>query len=167
MQEQWADRGSYDGFREHVCQAATPYDAAPVHKDVWRTCRPTTSGNAHLVIKAVELSCGEDAATSLALALRRAFFVDAVDISCLDVLMELVKAQHTDHEAIWESINCGSAIASVTNDYQRAKNQGIKGSPSYIIDGGRQILYGNVGFRVLHANINELLKNPEAEASWC
>ena len=81
--------------------------------------------------------------------------------------MELVKAQRIDHEAVWEAINCGSAIASVMNDYQCAKNQGIKGSPSYIIDGGRQILYGNVGFRVLHANINELLKKPEDEASWC
>jgi predicted DsbA family dithiol-disulfide isomerase len=120
-----------------------------------------------LLIKAAELSGGEDAATSLALTLRRAFFIDAVDISCLDILMELVKAQRIDHEAVWEAINCGSAIASVMNDYQCAKNQGIKGSPSYIIDGGRQILYGNVGFRVLHANINELLKKPEDEASWC
>ena len=167
MQEHWADRGSYDGFREHVCQAVTPYDSAPVSKGVWSACRPTTSGNAHLVIKAVELSCGEDAATRLALDIRKAFFVDALDISRLDLLMELVKTQQTDHQAVWEAINCGTATASVMNDYQRAKNQGIKGSPSYVIDGGRQTLYGNVGFRVLHANINELLKNPEDEASWC
>ncbi|MEZ5483114.1 MAG: hypothetical protein R3E73_13460 [Porticoccaceae bacterium] len=32
------------------------------------------------------------------------------------------------------------------------------GSPSYVINGGRQTLYGNVGYRVLRANIDELLK---------
>ena len=167
MQEHWGDRGSYNGFGEHVCQAATPYISAPVNKDVWRTCRPTTSGNAHLVIKAVELSCGESAAITLALAIRKAFFTDAVDISNLNVLMEMVQAQQTDPQPVWEAINCGAAIAAVMHDYQLAKNQGIKGSPSYVIDGGRQVLYGNVGFRVLHANINELLKNPRDEASWC
>jgi predicted DsbA family dithiol-disulfide isomerase len=53
------------------------------------------------------------------------------------------------------------------SDYQQAKQNAIKGSPSYVIDGGRQTLYGNVGYRVLSANIEELLKNPANEASWC
>jgi hypothetical protein len=35
------------------------------------------------------------------------------------------------------------------------------------MDGGRQILYGNVGYRVLHSNIEQLLKHPQDEASWC
>lgn len=61
----------------------------------------------------------------------------------------------------------GSAIAALMNDYQICKLQTIKGSPSYVIDGGRQVLYGNVGYRMLHANIEELAKNPPEEASWC
>jgi hypothetical protein len=32
---------------------------------------------------------------------------------------------------------------------------------------GRQILYGHVGYRVLNANIEELLSHPENKASWC
>jgi hypothetical protein len=35
------------------------------------------------------------------------------------------------------------------------------------MNGGRQILYGNVGYRILNANVEELLKHPEQEASWC
>ena len=167
MQEQWADRGLYDGFSDHVCQAVIPYESAPVNKAVWRSCRPATSGNAHLIIKAVELSCGETAAITLALAIRKAFFINAQDIGDLDVLMALVEAEQYDSKAVWKAINCGSAIAAVMKDYRLAKDQGIKGSPSYVIDGGRQILYGNVGFRVLHANISELLKKPKDEASWC
>ena len=33
---------------------------------------------------------------------------------------------------------------------------------------GRQRLFGNVGYRVLEANVNELLRNDAAGvASWC
>jgi len=33
---------------------------------------------------------------------------------------------------------------------------------------GHQLLYGNVGYRLIEANVRELLHNPEAgEASWC
>ena len=56
---------------------------------------------------------------------------------------------------------------ALMHDYQKSKQQNIKGSPTYVIDGGRQVLYGNVGYRVLHANIEELLKNPRDEKSWC
>ncbi len=58
-------------------------------------------------------------------------------------------------------------MAALMQDYQTSKLQSIKGSPSYVIDGGRQTLYGNVGYRVLLANVEELLKNPIGEASWC
>jgi hypothetical protein len=32
---------------------------------------------------------------------------------------------------------------------------------------GRQRLNGNVGYRVLEANIRELLNHPAGEQSWC
>ena len=44
----------------------------------------------------------------------------------------------------------------------------IHGSPSFVLNDGRQTLYGNVGYRVLEANIQELLRAPSADqASWC
>ena len=58
-------------------------------------------------------------------------------------------------------------MAALMADYQQAKLQSLKGSPTYIIDNGRQVLYGNVGYRVLLANIEEQLKTPANEASWC
>ena len=134
---------------------------------MWRKTRPCTSSNAHLVIKAVELAEGEQAAISFALALRKAFFIEARDIACLDVIFELTEQQGFKTDSVKQQINKGTAIASLMADYQRGKLQGIKGSPSYVIDDGRQILYGNIGYRVLFANINELLKHPDDEASWC
>jgi hypothetical protein len=32
---------------------------------------------------------------------------------------------------------------------------------------GRQKLFGNVGYRLLEANVQELLRAPKDEASWC
>ncbi len=103
----------------------------------------------------------------MALTLRNAFFVDALDIGNLEVLCNLIEAHGLDRIAINTSINDGSAMAALMNDYQKSKQQNIKGSPSYVMDKSRQILYGNVGYRVLHSNIEELLKHPHDEASWC
>ena len=40
-------------------------------------------------------------------------------------------------------------------------------SPTLIFNEGRQRLNGNVGYRVIEANIRELLHNPPEEQSWC
>lgn len=165
--QQWADKGSYEGFCDHICEVAAPYASAPVNKAVWRKTRPHTSTNAHLVIKAVELAEGKQAAIDFALALRKAFFIDARDIGNLDILFELIKEQNCAADAVRQAINDGRAIALLIADFQKGKQLAIKGSPSYVIDEGRQTLYGNIGYRVLHANINELLKHPSDEASWC
>ena len=167
INQQWQDRGLYEGFCSHVCNAAAPYATAPVNPAIWSKVRPCTSSNAHLVIKAVELSAGQQAAIKFALTLRKAFFVEALDIGNLEILYSLARQQQFNFDPVHASINEGRAIASLMADYQKAKIQGIKGSPSYVIDNGRQTLYGNIGYRVLYANVSELLKNPTDEASWC
>ncbi|MEA5480541.1 hypothetical protein VB774_23140 [Pseudanabaena galeata UHCC 0370] len=43
----------------------------------------------------------------------------------------------------------------------------ISVSPTLIFNEGRQRLNENVGYRVIEANIRELLNNPEDEQSWC
>ena len=167
MAQQWSDRGGYSGFSKHVIESAEPYDSATVNPDVWEKVRPTTSANAHLVLKAVEQIAGKDVSATLALALRKAFFVEARDISRLDFLYELVSGFGVASTDIHAVIEDGSAMAALMADYQQAQHWGLKGSPSYLMDGGRQTLFGNVGYRVLHANIEELLRKPATEASWC
>lgn len=143
------------------------YEYAPINARVWTDIRPTTSANAHLILKAVELVYDQQTSIDTALMLRQAFFLDAFDNGKLDVLFDLVAAKGLNPDRLQGCINQGSAIAALMNDYQICKLQTIKGSPSYVIDGGRQVLYGNVGYRVLHANIEELAKKPQEEASWC
>jgi predicted DsbA family dithiol-disulfide isomerase len=44
----------------------------------------------------------------------------------------------------------------------------VEGSPTFVLNEGRQVLFGNVGYRVLEANIRELIREPAAgAASWC
>jgi len=167
IQSQWAEKGLFDGFSDHVINAAAPYETAEVNEDVWRKSRPITSANAHLVLKAVEKANGKKIAIDFALRLRKAFFIEAIDISDLATLRKLIEQDKIDVEPINQAINDGTAIAALMHDYQEANEMAIKGSPSFVLNEGRQILFGNVGYRVLHANIEELLKNPEVEASWC
>lgn len=164
---QWFDRELFEGFGRHVVEAASAYETAPVNQDVWTKVQPTTSANAHLFLKAVEITCSERASVSLALAVRSAFFVEALDISDQSKLLDVAAQVNCDVDAIASCIKSGEAIAALMRDYQLAREWSLKGSPSYVLDGGRQILYGNVGYRVLAANVEELLRQPAGEASWC
>jgi hypothetical protein len=58
-------------------------------------------------------------------------------------------------------------LQMLISDYEAAKKLGLKGSPSLVMNSGRQLLYGNVGYRIINANVKELLKRPDSEANWC
>jgi predicted DsbA family dithiol-disulfide isomerase len=165
--KQWSERGGYAGFAQHVIDSAAPYPDAQINPDIWHKIRPNTSANAHLVLKAIELSYGKEQSIAMALLIRQAFYIEGQDIGQLSLLFSLFERAGFDSDRINKTLSDGSAMASLMADYQQAKALSLKGSPSYIIDNGRQVLYGNVGYRVLFANIEEHLKKTAEEASWC
>lgn len=165
--EKWASKGGFEGFGQHVIEAASPFSNAPVVANIWQTVRPLSSAPAHAVLKAVEISHSVAAAENFAYLLRARFFTGPTDISRLEILLNLADNEGLNTDLINAALNSGAAMAEVMRDYQMAQAQGIKGSPSWVLDGGRQILYGNVGYRVLRANAVELLNQPQEEASWC
>ncbi len=167
MKKQWGDRGEHEGFARHVLNSAAPYDNAPVNSEIWKEVRPATSANAHLILKAVEIEYSEKQSASLAELFQRRFFKDNYDIGNQEILLELASGFSLDPDKIKSSIESGKATAALMQDYQKAVELGIKGSPSWIMNNGRQVLFGNVGYRVLCANVREILKHPEHEASWC
>jgi predicted DsbA family dithiol-disulfide isomerase len=168
LERKWAPvRGGYEGFADHVGNAASKYDDAQIHPNVWKSVRPATSANAHLVLKAVALAESTQAMVEFEGHLRRAFFTEAVDIGKRESLLQLASDMSLSRDAIADVLESGRAMAALMSDYGRAEQQGIRGSPSWVMNEGRQILYGNVGYRILNANIEELLKHPEDEASWC
>jgi predicted DsbA family dithiol-disulfide isomerase len=165
--EGWADRGGFAGFAEHVAESAAPYKFAPINPAIWRDVRPYTSATAHLVLKAAELITTPDHAMNLSLKFRQLFFVDAVDIGDRRVVLDSAREAGFDIADLNTAIDSGRAMAMLVSDYEEAKKLGLKGSPSIVMNDGRQVLYGNVGYRIINANVRELLKRPVSEASWC
>lgn len=165
--QKWAERGGYHGFAAYVEESAAPYETAPVNPDVWRKVRPFSSLSAHLVVKALELCTNADDARKFAETLRRNFFVDAVDIGNVENTLKIAKETGFDTGVLRSVMHSGQAHGALAADYEMAREHGIKGSPSWVLNHGRQVLYGNVGYRVLNANIEELIKRPAHEASWC
>ena len=81
---------------------------------------------------------------------------------------ELAESLGVDIDAIEASTHDGTAFARLARDYQDADKMRIEGSPSFVLNEGRQKLYGDVGFRIIEANIQELLRVPAGDqASWC
>lgn len=167
MKKQWGEKGEYEGFARHVLKSAAPYDNAPVNSEIWKNVRPATSANAHLILKAVEIEYSEMLSATLSELIQRRFFKDNYDIGNQEILLDLAKEISLEPDKLKSSIESGKAPAALMQDYQKSVELGINGSPSWIMNNGRQILFGNVGYRVLSANVREILNHPKHEASWC
>jgi predicted DsbA family dithiol-disulfide isomerase len=163
----WGEQDGFERFSEHVIRAAADFDQSAVNPGVWSSVRPRSSLQAHLLLKSVALVVGEAAVDAMALRIRRAFFSEARDISELSLLLELAAEMGLDTAPLQGALRDGSALAALSDDQRSASGMGVRGSPTWVINEGRQILYGNVGYRILRANIEELLKHPGSEASWC
>lgn len=169
----WKDKDGYAGFNRHLAHVGTQFPEVPIHPDLWRTVRPASSTSPHLALKAVQLleAAGNsaegdfDAAT---VAFRKAFFLQARDIGSRGVQSDILRETGIDAEAVEALVEDGRAFAALSSDYADADAAGIQGSPSFVLNEGRQKLYGNVGYRVMEANIAELLREPVPDqASWC
>ena len=174
----WNGKGEYDGFNAHLRQVAARFPHVEVHPEVWLQTRPPTSESAHLFMKAVQQwesdswavrnESSESIFDRVLWALRCAFFRDCRDIARWDVQCEIAEPFGADIGAIEQCIRNGSAFARLDADYHDADRMRIEGSPSFVLNEGRQKLYGNIGFRLIEANIQELLRTPQTEeASWC
>jgi predicted DsbA family dithiol-disulfide isomerase len=169
----WKGEAGYKGFNAHLHHAAKAFPEISLHPDLWLTVRPATSNSAHLFLKAVELiesaaGCEAGTTQAAAWALRRGFFEQGRDISSWNVQCDIGRQAGVDASQVEALIHDGRAYAALASDYQDATTNGIQGSPTFVLNEGRQKLYGNVGFRILDANIQELLREPQqGQASWC
>ncbi len=175
--EGWEDRGGFAGFGSHVQEVASQWDHVGVHEKVWAQCAPRSSVPAHLFLKAVQLltagnasspSEGASVLEEAAWRVRCAFFRDGLDISSAAVLDGVAADLGLDAAAIRASIDSGEPHAALHLDDEAKQRYMVPGSPTLILDEGRQRLYGNVSYRIIEANIRELLRDPvSGEASWC
>jgi hypothetical protein len=179
--EGWKERGGFNGFSDHVLEVCAGFPHVEINPQVWKSCIPKTSATGHLFLKAAqnleaagELSHepviefdGHSIVEELAWRLRCAFFRDAIDIGRLSNLYPIGEALGIPQAAITEQLDNGAAFAALEADAGLKELHRLEGSPTYLLNNGRQKLYGNVGYRIIEANIAELLERPESQASWC
>jgi predicted DsbA family dithiol-disulfide isomerase len=180
--EGWKDRGGFNGFSDHVVEVCEAFPHIEINPEVWKSCRPLTSASTHCFIKAVQLLeymgvisyqpvdayKGKTLVEEFVWRIRLAFFVRAEDVSSYDVMSRIAKGLDIDLTAVDVKLKSGEAIAALCRDAELKEIHKIEGSPTYYLNGGRQKLYGNVGYKILEANVLELLQNKTSEAaSWC
>jgi len=165
IEKSWRGRGGFGGYADHVKTIAKEFNGAIIHDEVWSKVRPKSSASPHLFIKAIELlereviSCSFSNRPSIKAAreLRTAFFAEGQDISDWKVQRAIGEKIGVDFKEALKKIETGEAIAKLFSDYELGQSLRVQGSPTYMLNQGRQILFGNISYSILAANISELL----------
>lgn len=170
----WRDRGGLSGYSNHVKEIGRKFEHITVHPDIWTHDIPASSMSAHLFLRAVQLlemkglvPKSDRVLERTAWAFREAFFTQLANVGDRQVQLMIAESLDLPINAIKTAIDSGEAYAQLAKDAELVKEHNVTVSPTLIFNEGRQRLNGNVGYRVIEANIRELLNNPAAEQSWC
>ena len=169
----WTDRGGIPAYAKHVKEVVDQFGHVSVHPDIWVNPTPRSSLPAHLHLNAVQIMEQEEQAETgmaarLAWRLRQAFFADNADISRDDIIRAQAQDLGINIDALTTCIHSGAAFAAMSQDMQQARDMNIRSSPTFIFNEDRQRLTGNVGYRIIEANVKELLSSPSGQfQSWC
>ncbi len=174
LENRWRDQGGFQGYSDHVHEVVKKFDHITVHPDLWINVIPPSSTSCHLFLHAIQLLeikgiiPNADKVFEKAIwAFREAFFTKLANVADRTVQFALAEELGLPIAAIQEQIDSGEAYALLSKDFELVKEHTVTVSPTLIFNEGRQRLNGNVGYRVIEANIRELLHNPPGEQSWC
>ncbi len=166
LARRWAERGGLTAYAEHVRAAVARFDHVDVHPEVWDKVQPASSLGCHIFLAAVKL-VDPSRFRAATWALRQAFFRDAIDVAERVAQLEVAERLGLDVAAIERELYTGRAHAELARGLDLARTLGVELSPTFVFNEGRQRLAGNVGYRVIEANVRELLRAPDAGHSWC
>jgi len=172
MDTSWGDQGGILGYSQHVRGVVDKFGHVALHPHAWVRDTPQSSMPAHVFLCALRLleARGRVAPATLPRAawkLREAFFKEARDISRHNVLLAVAESLALPVSEIEDTLRSGAAHAALVEDLDLARTQGIQASPTLLFNEGRQRLTGNVGYRIIDANIRELLETTPGQLSWC
>lgn len=174
LENRWNDKGGFKGYNKHIHEVAKKFDHITVHPDIWIQVIPPSSTSCHLFLNAIRIlemkECFEPSEMvfeKVTWAFREAFFARLANVSDRKVQFEIAEELGLSIAPIQAQIDSGEAYAQLSKDFDLVKEHTVTVSPTLIFNEGRQRLNGNVGYRVIEANIRELLHNPAGEQSWC
>ncbi|MCU7800303.1 MAG: DsbA family protein [gamma proteobacterium symbiont of Lucinoma myriamae] len=176
LEKNWADKGGLQGYNKmmHKLNAMFPY--VEIHPEIGLTNLPRSSASCHQFLKAIdimekrnEIQSTDPKNTLLEQAdwlIRLAYFRDALDVSKNSTLMSIAEQLNIPLPPLEALLTNGEAMAALASCTTDDKQKLIEGCPSYILNEGRQKLYGNIGYQVIEANIRALLEKPENKPVW-
>ena len=167
----WASGGVEARVRT-TAEIAAAHGHPEVDGSCWRGACPSSSWAPGTAIKAVgaleRASAAAPGSTGrYQQTLRRRFFVEAKNIALRHVQLETAEALGLTRAGIEQHLDDGSALAALSEDLQEKERLKLQGSPTYVFDHGRAMLYGNFPYGVLHATVEELLRGLGPEGSAC
>jgi len=177
----WQDRGGFKGYSQHVREVCRDYPHVVVGEDAWNKTIPKSSATSHHFLKAVQLleqkSLIPDQPDTqfenhtlfeeTARRIRQAFYRDGLNIAEEAVLFDIADQLDLPVQLIDKHMRNGEAMAAMCRDSELGKKYNVEGSPTYVLNEGRQKLYGNLGYKIIEANVQEILRRPQNQASWC
>jgi predicted DsbA family dithiol-disulfide isomerase len=178
----WKDRGGFEGYARHVVEIGQRFAHVPLHPELWRRDAPASSTGCHVLLKAVQVMQDEGELPAqrverpgerplveeLGWRLRSAFFAELRRVGERAVQRAIAEELELPVGALETRIADGRAFAALWSDAELQRTHGVQGSPTWMLNEGRQKLYGNVGYRVIEANVREALASGQSDlASWC
>ena len=177
----WKKRGGFKGYAQHIRDVCHDFPHAEVGPDAWNKTIPKSSATSHHFLKAVQLLeqkslishqadfqfNGNTLFEELTRRIRLAFFRDGLNIAEDDVLFDIADQFDLPIQLIVKHMRNGEAMAAMCRDTELCKKYDVAGSPTYVLNEGRQKLYGNLGYKIIEANVQEILHRPQNQASWC
>lgn len=167
----WAKEG-LDGRVTATRRIAEGGGRRDVTGECWRKAAPASSWAPATAIKAVfamearaEVAAGSGARYQR--ALRERFFVNEENIARRGVQLSVAEADGVPRAPIERQLDDGSALAAVWEDHNEKERLRIQGSPTYVFDGGRAMLYGNFDYGMLKSTVEELVRGSHPGSSAC
>lgn len=179
--EGWKEQGGYAGYSQHVQEIGKQFDHVEIHPEIWTRNVPRSSFPVQLFLKAVQQLIEQKVISSRDLPdhggrnlfeeaccrVRLAFFRDLKDVSSSEYLRGLARDLELPLAEIQQLIDNGEAYAGLCGDIENRDEMKIEGSPTFLFNEGRQKLYGNVGYKVIAANVQELMDHNLDIPIWC
>ncbi len=167
----WA-KGGIEGRIDATARVAREHGHPEVNGKVWRMDTPSSSWAPSMAIKAVqdmERSGEAPAGTAerYLRALQDRFFLGNENTARRDVQLDQARELELDVEGMARRLDDGRALAMLYEDFLDKQRLGLRGSPSFVFDGGRTILYGNFAYGVLRETIAQLLAGGDTGATAC
>jgi predicted DsbA family dithiol-disulfide isomerase len=125
----------------HTRRVSREQEGQGIKADLWTGQDPPASSVPPLVALEAALAQGADLQRELLKAMRRAAFIDGINVARRDVQVELASAVGLDVPEFLDLIEEGHLDQEVTDAVEEAEAHGIRGVPALVI-GGEWLMQG-------------------------